>query len=958
MTNLARNILLVVGFVLIAGPSAIIPQSQAQGGQIEGTVRDQNQALVVMALVTVSNNETGATRSAVTDESGLYRFPLLPLGTYRIVVESENFKKLIREGIVLTTGQTATIDLALQLGEVREVVSVSADSSVADSGKTELSRVMNTREVQNIPLISRNPYNFALLQANVTGRPSRGFAFPNFNVNGYLRRVNYLIDGNANTAYDRRSRFLIISETSVSEVQLVTNGFAAEFGDTPGMIMNIVTPSGTNGVHGEFSYRFRRPSFYSRPFTFSAADFPDNRADILTTTFGGPIVRDRWHYYFGFEWQNREDNATAARILTITPDNRNRLIAAGLSPSIFPTAIPGSDHGSNYIFKTDLQINRRNRLSTRINHANVDSQNPIGGRLNTLERGYDFASIDTSLGVQLASYTQNKFNELRLGFGQRNWGFNRNSDSATGPTISINGIANLGPAFGLDNINPPQKISQLQDNVTWKLGSHNIKVGGGFSHHDFTERAPIYRHYVFSSINNYIAARSGTNPRAYNRYEESFGDPNINYKATYSNFFIQDDWKVTRRLKVNYGLRYDLYQIPKADPSSPFPLSRKFDVDRDDFSPRLGLVYSLRDGNRPTVLRIGAGIYYEAPLFAVFRDVIRYNGNPRLYNVTFSSSNGPLFPNAIGSLPAGTPLPQQDIYTIASDYDTMYAIHSNIQLEQALSDDLSLAVGYVHSAGRHLNVYRNINVINPVRYLSDGRPVFGDDRLDPRFGWIVIAESGGVASYDAFSLQLKQRLSRGLQFSINYTLSKGINDAPDGDFEATFLSDPTNRSHDLGHSSADQRHTFVTTMVYAPKFGFTSKALRWIFNSNQVGVTANAYSGMRFNITSADDINHDDIFGDDRPVGFQRNSGKTPSVFNLDLRYSRFVDLGDRFRLEFFAEFQNLLNINSIIAYSNVLVDTDADTGALIGPLPDFRARNQSVFQESRQVQLGIKLIF
>ncbi len=247
MTNLARNILLVVGFALIAGPSAIIPQSQALGGQIEGTVRDQNQALVVRALVTVSNNETGATRSAVTDESGLYRFPLLPLGTYRIVVESENFKKLIREGIVLTTGQTATIDLALQLGEVREVVSVSADSSVADAGKTDLSRVMNTREVQNIPLISRNPYNFALLQANVTGRPSRGFAFPNFNVNGYLRRVNYLIDGNANTAYDRRSRFLIISETSVSEVQLVTNGFAAEFGDTPGMIMNVVTPSGTNG---------------------------------------------------------------------------------------------------------------------------------------------------------------------------------------------------------------------------------------------------------------------------------------------------------------------------------------------------------------------------------------------------------------------------------------------------------------------------------------------------------------------------------------------------------------------------------------------------------------------------------------------------------------------------------------------------------------------------------------
>ena len=138
-----------------------------------------------------------------TDESGVYRFPLLPLGTYRITAEAANFKKLVREGITLTTGQTATVDLNLAAGEVQEVVTVSADTSVADAGKTDLGRVMNTREVQNLPLISRNPYNFALLQANVTGRPTRGFAFPTINVNGYLRRVNFLLDGNTNTQGDR-----------------------------------------------------------------------------------------------------------------------------------------------------------------------------------------------------------------------------------------------------------------------------------------------------------------------------------------------------------------------------------------------------------------------------------------------------------------------------------------------------------------------------------------------------------------------------------------------------------------------------------------------------------------------------------------------------------------------------------------------------------------------------------
>ena len=173
----------------------------------------------------------------------------------------------------MTTGQTATVDLYLPAGEVQEVVTVSSDTSVADAGKIDLGRVMNSREVQNLPLVSRNPYNFALLQANVTGRPSRGNPFPTVNANGYLRRINYQLDGNNNTQADRAGvRLMFISETFVNEVQLVTNGFAPEFGNTPGVIMNVVTPSGTNTTSGSVSYRFRRPSFYSRPFFYPSAE--------------------------------------------------------------------------------------------------------------------------------------------------------------------------------------------------------------------------------------------------------------------------------------------------------------------------------------------------------------------------------------------------------------------------------------------------------------------------------------------------------------------------------------------------------------------------------------------------------------------------------------------------------------------------------------------------------------
>ena len=372
------------------------------------------------------------------------------------------------------------------------------------------------------------------------------------------------------------------------------------------------------------------------------------------------------------------------------------------------------------------------------------------------------------------------------------------------------------------------------------------------------------------------------------------------------------------------------------------------------------MVYALREGKRPTVLRAGAGIYYEAPLLAIYRDVIKFNGNPRFFSLTFTPNTpgSPAFPNTFGTLPPGTVPPQQNIYTIASDYDTMYAIHSNIQIEQAITENMSFAAGYVHSAGRHINVYRNINPINPVRFLADGRPVFGNARLDPRFGRVVIAESDGVANYDALALQLKQRLSRGIQFSVNYTLSKAVNDSPDGDIEGLFLSDPTNRGLDRGFSSADQRHTFAMSMVLQPKFDLQNSLLRRIFNNNQFAVISTANSGQRFNIyADVFDLNGDGI-DVDRPNGIKRNAGKTPPQFNADLRYSRFINFSERYKLELLGEFQNVFNINSIVGYSNTLVQTDPTTGEIIGPMPDFRARNQSISQESRQFQLGFKFIF
>jgi hypothetical protein len=957
-------------FYIIIGLSAVsaqpaFAQSQALNGQIEGTVSDQNNAALPKALITVTNIETGATRTLTTDEGGAFRFPLLPLGTYRISVEALNFKRLVREGVTLVTGQIATLDITLTPGEPHESVTVTANSPVADPGKTDLGRVMTTRETSSLPLVDRNPYNFVLHQANVNGRPSRGFQFPNISANGYLRRVNYQLDGNTATQADRAGvRLIFISETFVKEVQLVANAFAPEFGNTPGLIMNVVTPSGTNEVEGSLAYLFRRPSFYSRPFNYTSSErLPDNRVNNVAATIGMPLLKDRWHLYGGYEQILRDDKTLPNRLLTITESNRAQLIAAGLSSAIFPPSVPTLEHGRFLLLRTDVQLNRSHRLALRFNNSDILAENFVQGGLNTLERSTDTLSFDHAVAAQLVSYSPRLINELRFQFVRRKVDILANEFSGSGPSIVILNVANFGAPEGIGSITL-EKPTQIQNNVTLTSGAHVSKFGGGFIHISNFIRSDVFARYTFPSIAAYVAARNGTNPRSYTRYNESSGNPESRFSSVFWNMFAQDDWKVTQRLKLTFGLRYDLYKVPEADPTAALPMSRKFRSDKDNLAPRIAAVYALRQGMRPTVIRVGSGLYYETPWLRMYERALRQNGNPTYFNfsVTPDSQSAPPFPT---TFPPGLQLSTQDIDTVAPDLENLYAIHANLQVEQAITPNASVAVGYVHSGGRHIAVYRSINYIQ-IRTLADGRPVYSRlvnpiTRYDPRFNNIQIAESAGRSRYDALTVQFNARSWKGMDISAHYTLSKATDDAPEqnvanpGGIGLT-LSNPHDRSYDHGRSLSDQRHTFVASAVARPAFEITNRLLKRVLNNNQFAVIATANSGYVFNVVSNLDLNNDTLL-QDRPLGVARNSGTTPPLFNLDLRYSRFIPLRERLSVEILAEFTNLFNINAIVQFNNVSVTTNSN-GELFGPIPDFRTRNQSVGQESRQAQLGIKFHF
>ena len=965
MTKIVRGLAALSLLILLTVPAAWA-QSQAVNGSIEGVVTDTTGAVLPGATVTVANADTGMQRVVPTDPSGFYRAVLLPLGTYRVRVELSGFKAMERTGVGLSAGQTAVLNFALEVGGVQEVVSVSGEAPVADPGKIALGRVITATEVKNLPLVSRNPYNFAFLQANVTGYENTEFGVPRINANGTQMHTNFQLDGNTNTQKDRAGlRLLPVSEVVVREVQVITSGFAPEFGQTTGMVYNAVTPSGTNSLQGSVGYRYRRVGLTQRPFFLApTARKPDNNLDDLTATLGGPLVRDKWHYYLGYEYVN-QDLRDATKV--IAPVTVNSAPALGLSPAAVADAIiPTQQNVSFFIAKTDYDLSPTNKLTGRYFFFKNHSPFNIGGDLNTRERATDFNDRMDSVAVQLvSSLGSDRLNELRLQFARRHQ-FRTASDGAgTGPAIIVNGVANFGsPLDGTQSLGFDfnQKIWQVVDNFTWLRGRHSFKAGANLQFIGDDRINTLRQIYTFRDIASYLAAKNGTNRLSYLSFQQDLGDPTVSYDSGFFGFFVQDDFRIRPSFKLLYGVRYDLFNVPDSRPYAANPLSRGFKKDKNNFAPRAGFSWTL-DKEAKTVLRASSGIMYEPPLLNFYEDAILRNGDPKSFTTTLSptSAGAPVFPGNLSNLPPGFALPTQSIVAIAGDFSTQYTILTNVQLERALTSDLAISVGYVNSLGRNLPVLVNTNLIPTGTTLADGRPVYStavnaQTRVNPGFNQTDTFQSIARATYNALTVMLNKRMSHGIQMQASYTLAKGEDDSPltgtyvvgSGDDR---LSDPSNLDRDQGVSPFNQTHTFILSTVIAPKVqgdGFGAALL----NNNQLGLIVQANSGLPFNIRANQDLNKDGL-SNDRPLGIDRNTGRLGRVFNVDGRYSRFVPMG-RVRAELFAEAKNLFNTRNVATVNRVVV-VDA-AGNLLSPLPS-PFPGTGAYQQ-RQFQLGAKVSF
>jgi len=537
---------MVVAAVLLISTSAFA-QSQAINGLIEGSVKDSSGGVLPGVNVTITNTSTGETKVVVTDGTGNYRAPLLSLGVYRVRVELSGFKAYERAGFTLSAGDTVVVNAVLETGVMTETVTVTGESPIASPGKIDIGRTISEAEIKNLPLVSRNPYNFAFLQPNVTGYENNEFGAARINGNGSQMHVNYQIDGNTNTEKDRAGlRLLPISEIVVKEVKVVTSGFAPEFGQTTGMVYNAITPSGSNDFSGTVSYRLRRKDFSSEPFYFTGANKPDTHVNNTTFTLGGPIKKDKTHFYVGYEYVDRDLSADR----TIAKSAVDNYAAVGLPASVIGNGvIPAKQNVHFAIAKIDHQLNASHKLSVREFWFKNDSPYNIGGGASTIQRATDFADKMNTASVQLISQLGGtRLNELRIQYAKRDQSRSASDSSLTGPAINITGSQAINFGQPIDGTSAAgfafrTKIFQVVDNFSWNVGKHSLKAGFDFQNIDDERTQTLRSIYTFTSVAAYNAAKSGDNPFGYSSYTQDLGEPN----TTYSSKFIGGALRPVRR---------------------------------------------------------------------------------------------------------------------------------------------------------------------------------------------------------------------------------------------------------------------------------------------------------------------------------------------------------------------------------------------------------------------------
>jgi len=1030
---LRRGLLVIVFFFF----ASLFASAQFDTGTITGLVTDPSGAAVARATVSITNVGTGYVKTLTTDGRGFFVASSLPLGSYVVSAKAASFAEAKSQTIVLNVGATVNVNLALSVEAINETVEVTGTATTVDSGSSTAGTTLNATQLSNLPVNGRDVTGFLEIapgSVNSTG-PFQG------SVNGqenFLTGLNMTVDGqfagrgdingfNA-TEGNEASRLQQASVDAIQEIDFANSGYSAEVGHSLGPQMNIITKPGTNSFHGALFEFFRNDALDAQDYFTSTLSNPKVplRMNQFGGNLGGPIIKNKLFFFANYEGIRQRTTAINSLYEVPSAYVRSQFVPAmqpvlaqmaplpagctsipapaSCADTRYPDANPAN--GADLVFdpaalpttlredsgsvRIDYNATDRDRIFFRYNIDDGLTSQTTGLNLGQVTPLY----LRTQLGRvdETHTFTPTLLNEFSVALDR--FYSDTNSETPTPLTAFAGFFTNLGslPAPNTFNQTTPFNVLEVFDKVTKIAGPHQLMFGTQIRVNRLNEWLRPQQTFYFGSFSDL------ENDRPF--VLQKIGYPGfVGVRDSNWDFYIQDDWKVNRKLTLNLGLRYDYNTVWREGQNR----MQNFDVTTQsflpttqapytapgkDFAPRIGLAYD-PFGKGKTVIHAYGGTFYN-PMHFGFNLV---SNIPEFESYSVNVFQAPLvYPMANPPLPAGT----QNVYAFPQHPKDPYSINWLFGIQQEVAPQTVLTVNYTGNEDHHMQAgvdFAALNANPANSFTQSGRPyaAFANENVDAD-----ILNS----NYHALQVQVRHNANR-LNYEVNYTWSHEIDDMVNvfGGF-----SNPYNPGLDRGNGDWDIRHNLTGSVVYSLPALKTSGALvRSVLGGWQTsnilqartGGTANPQlisgffgnpvrpdlTGQPIKLSGASwpassyNVNAFAVnpnFTGDPGVGLgnaARNSLRAPGFFQWDLSLMKNFQAMEKVTVQFRADFFNIFNHpnfgNPDVGICTAVSVTDS--GPVCSVNPAFGRVGQTIAGlnaslvgtgTARQEQFSLKLIF
>ncbi len=955
MRKLMVGIGIVAALAMLAAPQTGWAQSSGSTGQIIGTVTDSNGGPMPGASITATNTETGFVRTAIADTAGFYRLQLLPPGIYDVRATLDGFKTEVKKGLHVSLGASVRIDYVLSESAVAEEIVVTAEAPVIETTNPSVAASVGDREIANLPLKGRDFTDFAILvPGTVAADPTQSGGRGGLNMGARGIQNSFNIDSsNSQSSFFGEERGgtrppFTFSQAAIKEFQVIKSSYNLQF-NASGGVLNAITKSGTNRFKGEVFYYYRDDGFVSEDaLGFDSDAFEQKQYGFA---FGGPIVRDKLHFFVSYDSQDYT-TPYEARFRDFPEDRIDEWEAiTGLDYYNETGEIEQTNDADVIMVKLDWQLSDNHLLTFRDNYSSQEGENLTSsysntGRSNNGLEENSFNSFVVSLNSVLS---EDSFNELIVQYSAEERP--RTANNTTLPETGIYGYKGTwGQNQFLPNFLDEDRI-QIIDNYTYYVGDHTIKAGLNLDFVSFDDG--FFRYgggaYSYSEWDDFF------NDEAYS-YTQSFSDyeGKVKFDSDYYAFYIQDEWRTSPNFTLTYGLRYDLQDHDDPKETNPlYPDTGQIPDDTDNIAPRVGFAWDLA-GDGKSVLRGGAGYFYDNTPTLLDANAMLANG-VRVIRVSARCAyqECPSYPDrwaGLGDLESVTP----DIFVFDPDFENPETWRISLGYEREVMTDFSLGVDLIYSETKNLERKFDQNIGGPTGELTpDGRPVYLPHYYGtnyPDFDQIMQFTSDARAQYRAIVLKGRKRFSNGWMLDASYTWSQAEdNDSNERSVSSSsaYPEDQFNLNGDWGPSNFDVEHKFVLSGSYQLPWDMMISGIIYI------------RSGFPYTAHDGRDLNNDGYSRNERAVvetspgvfyHYDRNTFRQPYFRNIDLRLSKIIRFGRDLELEIIAEAFNLTNEDNMYTDETQLVNRYGEIDEDFGKLTQAG--------DPRSYQLGLKFRF